>query len=57
MPVHNVHMDDARATFPRGAHLLTQTGKVCRKNRRCQLNQSSFLEPCLLPGLQESKSS
>jgi hypothetical protein len=39
MPIHNVHMDDTRATFPRSAHLLTQTGKVCCKNRRCQLDQ------------------
>ena len=45
MPIHNIHMDDRRATFLRRAHLFAQTGKVRRKNRRCQLNQSGLLEP------------
>src|SRR5271170_6145770 len=45
MPIHNIHVDDTSPTFPRGAHLLAQTGKVRRKNRRCQLNQCGLFKP------------
>src|SRR5580700_8816354 len=48
MAIHNIHVDDTRATFPRSAHLLTKTGKVRRKNRRCQLNQSWSLRTRVL---------
>jgi hypothetical protein len=41
-------VDDTSATFTRGAHLLTETGKVSRKNRRCQLDQRGLVEPDLL---------
>lgn len=30
MPIHDVHMDDTAPAFARGAHLLTETGKVRR---------------------------
>ena len=43
MPIHNVHMDDTPPAFTRGTHLLPKTGKVRRKNRRCQLNQIKAL--------------
>jgi hypothetical protein len=36
-------MDDASPTFRRCAHLLTQTGEVCGKNRRCQFDQWGLL--------------
>src|SRR5579864_8940851 len=46
MPVHDVYMDDTAAAFRRGAHLLTEAGKIRRKNRRCQLDQNLVsLEP------------
>src|SRR5260370_28994554 len=45
VPVHNVHVDDTSATVTRGAHLLPETGKVRRKNRRCQFDQCGLLEP------------
>ena len=48
MPIHNIHMDDARATFLRGAHLFAQTGKVRGKNRRCQLDQRMSLRTVFL---------
>ena len=45
MPVHNIDMDDTSPALARGAHLLAKTGKVSRKNRRCQLDQLGLLEP------------
>jgi hypothetical protein len=33
-------MDDTAAALARGADLLTQTGEIGRKNRRCQFDQN-----------------
>ena len=55
LSIHDVHVEDTGPTFGRGAYLLTQTGKVRGKNRRCQFNQDEALKTrmlgmVLLPG-------
>src|SRR5579864_232546 len=46
--IHDVDVDDAAASFARGSHLLAQTGKVSRKNRRCEFDQTWALVRKLL---------
>jgi hypothetical protein len=43
--IHDVHVDNTPSTLARRAHLLTQPGKVSRKNRRRQFDQRGPLEP------------
>src|SRR6202021_2850425 len=48
VPVHNIDVDDTPPTLARGAYLLTETGKISRKNRRRQLDQRCLAETGLL---------
>jgi len=38
--IHDVHMNDTTAAFACGVYLLTKAGKISRKNRRCQFDQT-----------------
>ena len=40
MPIHDVHMNDGRATVACRAHLLAQPGEIRRKDGRCQFDQT-----------------
>ncbi len=43
MSIHDIHVDNTSSTFARGAHLLAQTGKISRKYRRRQFDQTLAL--------------
>jgi len=43
VPIHDIHVDDTGAAFARGAHLFAKAGKISRKNRRCEFDQTMSL--------------